>query len=139
MSVSFHSEQINYTISNASSVSEWLNEVCTKEGKSILEVSYIFCSDAYLLEMNRQFLDHDYFTDVITFDYCDGNDVSGDVFISVDRVSENALSLGASTIDEMHRVIVHGLLHLIGYNDKSKSEKSLMTEKEDYYLSLRTF
>ena len=69
MSVSFHSEQINYTISNASSVSEWLNEVCTKEGKSLLEVSYIFCSDAYLLEMNRQFLDHDYFTDVITFNY----------------------------------------------------------------------
>ena len=139
MSVSFHSEQIKYTISNASSISEWLKEVCTKEGKSLLEVSYIFCSDAYLLEMNRQFLDHDYLTDVITFDYCDGNDVSGDVFISVDRVSENAISVRASTIDEMHRVIVHGLLHLIGYNDKSKAEKTLMTEKEDYYLSLRTF
>ena len=139
MSVTFHSEQTNYSISNTDQVIDWLTSVCSKEGKNLSELSYIFCSDEYLLNMNREFLQHDYYTDVITFDYCEGNDVSGDVFISSDRVLDNANSLGVSTKDEMLRVLVHGLLHLLGYQDKSEAEKTIMTEKEDYYLSLRTF
>ncbi len=137
MAVSFHSEQIDFTLSNEKVVADWLQDVCLLEAKNLAEVSFIFCSDDYLLEMNRQYLNHDYFTDVITFDYCEGIVVSGDVFISVDRVSDNAQTVGVSTINELHRVIVHGLLHLLGYADKSDADKQQMTSKEDFYLSLR--
>lgn len=137
MPVSFHSEQINFSISEEHAVTTWLNEVCVAEGKSLEAVSYIFCSDEYLLEMNRQYLNHDYYTDVITFDYCEADAVSGDVFISIDRVEENAQNVGVSKQDELHRIMVHGLLHLIGYGDKSEADKEQMTQKEDYYLSLR--
>ena len=137
MPLSFHSEQINFSISDEHAVASWLNDVCVAEGKSLEVVSYIFCADEYLLEMNRQYLNHDYYTDVITFDYCEADAVSGDVFISIDRVEENAQTIGVSKQDELHRVMVHGLLHLIGYGDKSEAEKEQMTQKEDYYLSLR--
>lgn len=137
MPVSFHSEQINFSISDEHAVASWLHDVCVAEGKSLEAVSYIFCSDEYLLEMNRQYLNHDYYTDVITFDYCEAEAVSGDVFISIDRVEENAQNVGVSKQDELHRVMVHGLLHLIGYGDKSEADKEQMTQKEDYYLSLR--
>lgn len=139
MSVSFHSEQINFSISNESDVANWLREVSASEGKHLTDVTYIFCSDDYLLEMNRQYLSHDYFTDVITFDYSEADDVSGDVFISVDRVSDNAHQVGVSDTDELHRVMVHGLLHLLGYKDKDGLDKVQMTAKEDFYLSLRSF
>lgn len=137
MPVSFHSEQINFSISDEHVVASWLNDVCVAEGKSLEAVSYIFCSDEYLLEMNRLYLNHDYYTDVITFDYCEADAVSGDVFISIDRVEENAQTVGVSKQDELHRVMVHGVLHLIGYGDKSEADKEQMTQKEDYYLSLR--
>ena len=137
MAVSFHSKQISFTLPNQRVVADWLQKVSVSEKKKLTEVSYIFCSDDYLLEMNRQYLNHDYFTDVITFDYCEGNDVSGDVFISIERVSENAQTVGVPTIDELHRVMVHGLLHLLGYADKSDTDKQQMTSKEDFYLSLR--
>jgi len=139
MAVSFHSEQINFSISDETAVANWLQDVCVSEGKNLSEVSYIFCSDEYLLEMNRQYLNHDYYTDVITFDYCEADDVSADVFISVDRVSENAQNIGVSATDELHRVMVHGLLHLLGYHDKESADKEQMTAKEDFYLSLRSF
>jgi len=139
MAISFHSEQINFTISDESAVAYWLRDVCVSEGKNLAEVSYIFCSDDCLLEMNRKYLNHDYYTDVITFDYCEADAVSGDVFISIDRVEENALTVGVSKQDELHRVIVHGLLHLLGYLDKEAPDKQQMTAKEDFYLSLRSF
>lgn len=139
MPVSFHSEQINFSISVESAVANWLRDVCVSEGKILAEVTYIFCSDDYLLEMNRQYLNHDYYTDVITFDYCEADDVAGDVFISVDRVSENAKNVGVSMSEELHRVMVHGLLHLLGYHDKEDSDKQQMKAKEDFYLSLRSF
>jgi len=139
MAVSFHSEQINFSISDETAVANWLQDVCVSEGKNLSEVSYIFCSDEYLLEMNRQYLNHDYYTAVITFDYCEADDVSADVFISVDRVSENAQNIGVSATDELHRVMVHGLLHLLGYHDKESADKEQMTAKEDFYLSLRSF
>lgn len=139
MAISFHSEQIDFSISDEHAIANWLQDVCVSEGKNLLDVSYIFCSDESLLEMNRQYLNHDYYTDVITFDYCEAEDVSGDVFISIDRVSENAENVGVSEEDELHRVMVHGLLHLLGYHDKELSDKEQMTAKEDFYLSLRSF
>ncbi|MCF8465146.1 MAG: rRNA maturation RNase YbeY [Flavobacteriales bacterium] len=138
-SVSFHSEQTNFSLSNEYQISNWLTQVCQKEGKRLAEVAVIFCSDDYLLDVNQRHLEHDYYTDVITFDYSEELDVSGDIFISIDRVEENALSLGIQMIDELHRIMVHGTLHLIGYTDKTTSSKEQMTAKEDFYLSLRSF
>tara|TARA_R110002072_G_scaffold129589_2_gene268165 strand:+ start:63 stop:485 length:423 start_codon:yes stop_codon:yes gene_type:complete len=137
--VSFYSEQTNFSVSNESQITDWLISVCQKEGKTLSEVSIILCSDDYLLEVNRKHLNHDYYTDVITFDYSEETAISGDVFISVDRVQENAQSVGADMVDELHRIIVHGILHLLGYTDKTSSTKEEMTSKEDFYLSLRAF
>ena len=137
--VSFHSEQTDYSVSNESQITDWLVSVCHKEGKSLSEISIIFCSDDYLLEVNQKHLNHDYYTDVITFDYSIENTISGDLFISVDRVEENAQTVGVNMVDELHRIIVHGTLHLLGYTDKTTSAKKEMTSKEDFYLSLRPF
>ena len=138
-SVSFHSEQTNFSIQNQKQVEAWLIQACGQEGKTLSEITFIFCSDDYLLQVNHDFLQHDYYTDVITFDYCEEQNVSGDIFISIDRVVENASSVGVSFPDELHRVMIHGMLHLLGYKDKTVAEKTEMTSKEDYYLSLRTF
>lgn len=137
--VSFHSEQTDYSISNENQISDWLVSVCKTEGKTLAEISIILCSDDYLLEVNRKHLNHDYYTDVITFDYSESPHVSGDIFISIDRVQENAGSFGVEMVDELHRIIVHGTLHLLGYTDKTSSSKEEMTSKEDFYLSLRSF
>lgn len=115
----------------------WFTKVCGQERKELGDLNVIFCSDEYLLELNRTHLKHDYYTDIITFDYCDADVVSGDLFISVDRVKENATSLSISFMDELHRVCVHGLLHLCGYGDKSDEEEILMRAKEDEMLLLR--
>ena len=139
MAISFHSEQIDFSFSDDSAIAAWLLGVCSSEAKKPSDISYIFCSDDYLLEMNRQYLNHDYYTDVITFDYCTEDHVSGDIFISIDRVVDNAQNMGVSSNDELHRVMVHGLLHLLGYQDKEPSDKEQMTAKEDFYLSLRPF
>ncbi len=103
------------------------------------DVNYIFCSDEQLLQKNIEFLKHDTLTDIISFDYTMGKLVSGDIFISIDRVKENTVSFSDSFEDELHRVMLHGILHYCGYNDKTAKEKKLMRSKEDYYLSLRTF
>lgn len=137
--VSFHSEQTDYSVSNESQIADWLVSVCQKEGKSLSELSIIFCSDDYLLEVNQKHLNHNYYTDIITFDYSEENAISGDLFISIDRVRENAQVLSVNLIDELHRIIVHGTLHLLGYDDKTSAAKMEMTSKEDFYLSLRTF
>jgi rRNA maturation RNase YbeY len=113
----------------------WLEKVVVEEAKSTGEITVIFCSDEYLLELNRKYLNHDYYTDIITFDYSDGTNVSGDLFISVDRVYDNAQGLGLDRATELKRVCVHGALHLCGYGDKSEPESLLMRQKEDYYLS----
>ncbi len=115
----------------------WFHKVCEAEGKSLGCVNLIFCSDEYLLEMNREHLDHDYYTDIITFDYTDGSSVSGDLFVSWDRVQENAEQLSIDSLQELHRVSVHGLLHLLGYGDKTPDEENQMREKEDAALNLR--
>lgn len=117
----------------------WFTDVTHREAKELGDLNLIFCSDEYLLEMNREHLDHDYYTDIITFDYSVETVVSGDLFISADRVRENADELQLAFSDELHRVCVHGLLHLCGYKDKSESDEKLMRQKEDEMLLLRTF
>tara|TARA_B100000609_G_C17182413_1_gene417868 strand:+ start:840 stop:1262 length:423 start_codon:yes stop_codon:yes gene_type:complete len=117
-------------------LSKWLEQVVIREKKFLGEIVCVFCDDKYLLEKNIKYLNHDYLTDVITFDYCEDRTVSGDILISVERVKENAKSYNVSFFTEIKRVIVHGLLHLLGYDDKTSSSKKEMTEKEDFYLNL---
>lgn len=112
--------------------------VAGSEIKRLGAINIIFCSDNYILEVNMKYLQHDYFTDIITFDYCEKDVLSGDLFISVDSVRENAAFYKTEFNDELNRVIVHGLLHLIGYDDHTDEEVAVMRSKEDYYLSLRT-
>lgn len=112
-----------------------LTNLLNKEAKIIGEISIIFVSDSYLLEMNQKYLNHDYYTDIITFDYCEMNIVSGDLFISVDRVHENAETFNVDVLTELHRVMIHGLLHLCGYKDKTVEEERMMRELENKYLN----
>lgn len=114
----------------------WLSKLCREEGKSLGELSLIFCSDEYLLKVNREHLNHDYYTDIITFDYCNDVVVSGDLFISVERVRENAKEFRQLFHVELNRVVAHGTLHLIGYGDKSEAEARTMREKEKFALEL---
>ena len=116
-------------------ISNWLKDVTTKEGKEIGELVYVFCNDDYLIEKNIQFLKHDTLTDVITFDYCNEEIISGDILISTERVKENALKYEVDFLTELHRVMVHGLLHLLGYQDKNEKNAKKMREKENYYLN----
>ena len=116
-------------------LTSWLSVVCVEEGRVLDEVNLIFCSDEYLLKMNIEYLQHDYYTDIISFDYCESNRILGDLFISKDRVLDNADQNNVTFDLELQRVIVHGVLHLCGYKDKSEDEEKLMRSKEDYYLS----
>ena len=133
----FHSE-CDFTLSKQDARSRWIINSIINEGKRVGGVSFVFCTDEYLLEKNIQFLDHDTYTDIITFDYCEGDIISGDIFVSVERVIENANAFGVDFEDELDRVLIHGVLHLAGYQDKSKEEVNTMREKEDFYLSLRS-
>ncbi len=136
--ISYYSEETPFVLKGKVRNSKWLRLVAESEIRRIGDVNIIFCSDHYILDINRRYLEHDYFTDIITFDYCEGEKLSGDLFISVDTVRENALEYGAESFDqELARVMVHGLLHLIGYDDHSEADKKIMSEKENYYLSLR--
>ena len=120
-------------------LTNWISKVCIIENYNLGDISLIFCSDEYLLDMNRTHLDHDYYTDIITFDYTDNQIVSGDLFISIDRVRDNANDFNVSFEHELHRVIIHGVLHLCGYKDKSDDEEKLMRTKENNALSLISF
>ena len=115
----------------------WIENTIRSENKKAGDISFIFCSDDYLLEVNKEYLNHDYYTDVITFDYVEENIISGDIFISIDRIKENADEFKVSFSDELNRIMIHGVLHLLGYKDKTADEKQLMTTKEDKYLSMR--
>lgn len=137
--VSFASEQTKFTLTKQKPIVSWLDSVAQAENRSLSEIAFVFCSDDYLLDINQRFLAHDYYTDVITFDYSIESSISGDVFVSIDRVAENAAQVGVSFENELHRVLVHGVLHLLGYKDKTSEEKAVMTDKEDFYLSLRAF
>ncbi|HLW40039.1 MAG TPA: rRNA maturation RNase YbeY [Brumimicrobium sp.] len=117
-------------------IEKWYELVCEKEGKQLGPMSVVLGTDEWLLEQNKRYLNHDFYTDIITFDYTEANVVSGDLLISKDRVNENALTYNVSRETELNRVVVHGLLHLIGYKDESEEESKIMREKEDFYLSL---
>jgi rRNA maturation RNase YbeY len=138
--IRFFTEDSSVALKNKAKLRDWFINTAKAEGNSVKELNYIFCSDDYLLEMNQSYLKHETYTDIITFDNSetDGR-VLGDIFISIDRIKENAKNFGVTESEELHRVMIHGLLHLLGYGDKSKAEKTTMTEKENHYLALRPF
>lgn len=114
----------------------WLEDVIKTENKKLGEINYILCDDEYLLKVNQDFLDHDYYTDIITFDYVKGKTISGDIFVSLPRISDNAQTLVKDFNSEFHRVLAHGILHLMGYKDKTEEEITVMRQKEDFYLNV---
>lgn len=132
---------INYFFENTEAItlptntSSWIENLILEEGKKLGEITYVFCDDSYLLKVNQDYLQHDYYTDIITFDYVKGKTISGDIFVSLQRISDNASTLSNSFEKELQRVIAHGVLHLCGYKDKTEEEEKLMRSKEDYYLS----
>ena len=138
MEVNYFSEDVDYQLNNTCFESEWVAKIAQNEEVDVAEVSYIFCSDEYLHKINVDYLNHDTLTDIITFDYCEGGLVTGDIFISIERVSENAEKFNVEFEEELARVMAHGLLHLIGYKDKSPEEQKVMREKEDLCLTLRS-
>ena len=132
--IHFCTEDITFSLKEKLKHKAWLNEVAKQEGKKILELTYVFCSDEYLLQINQEYLNHDTLTDIVTFDNSeDPKKIEGDIFVSIERVRENGNKLGTSET-ELERVMVHGLLHLLGYKDKKKVDKALMTQKEDFYI-----
>jgi probable rRNA maturation factor len=153
-SIEFHAEDIQFPLRNKKRLREWITASLLKEHKQPGDINFIFCSDDYLLQLNRSYLDHDTLTDIITFDYSGDEEqetnkdeesrnsksnlttISGDVFISIERITENAEKFNTTFDNELHRVMIHGILHLAGYKDKTKPDKTLMTQKEDFYLYL---
>ena len=140
-SIHFFVEDTTFLLKEKAKVREWIVSTIKSEGfERVGELNFIFCSDAYLLEINKQYLNHDTFTDIVTFDSSEYEDtIAGDIFISVDRISENAEKFAVPFRDELHRVIIHGVLHLCGFHDKKPDDKKQMTAKEDEYLGKRTF
>ena len=134
--IRFYTEDIKFNLPHKQEVKKWLQTVILSEGKKTGEVSVIFCSDDYLLKINRQYLQHDYYTDIITFDYTEGETLGGDLFISVDTVRANADEYRQSFEQELRRVMVHGVLHLCGYDDATDEEQAVMRRMEDKYLEL---
>jgi probable rRNA maturation factor len=136
-SVMFFFEDVSFTFQKRTLIRSWLQRVAKKESKSISALNYVFCSDEYLLSMNKEHLQHDTYTDIITFGYSAKNspEITGDIFISIDRVKENAKTYSTNFQNELRRVMSHGLLHLCGYKDKNKADKEIMRTKEDAALS----
>ena len=136
--VRYFTEDISFVFKQKLNNNRWLKTVAGSEMKRLGDINIVFCSDNYILDVNIKYLQHDYFTDIITFDYCEKNILSGDLFISIDSVRENAEFYKTGFEEELNRVIVHGMLHLIGYDDHTDEQKKIMRSKEDYYLSLRS-
>ena len=137
-SIHFFNEQINFTLKNKTKIRTWIRQTVRTHHKKISSLNYIFTSDEYLLEINQQYLRHDTFTDIITFDQSsDQNNIEADIYISIERVSSNAKKLKSTFEDELNRVMIHGVLHLLGFKDKTKADKEEMRKKENHYLALR--
>lgn len=126
----------NFKLKNKQKIRNWLNKAILMENHVVGNINYIFCSDEQLLEINIKYLHHDFYTDIITFDYKENNRISGDLYISTDRIFDNAKLNNISFDEEIIRVLIHGILHIIGYNDKSANESKLMREKENFYINL---
>ncbi len=138
-SINFFEEDIRFKLKDKTKVKTWVRATIEAEGHKLQELNYIFCSDEYLLGINQQYLDHDTYTDIITFDNSENDKViTGDIFISIERIRENAKKFSSGELNELHRVIIHGALHLLGYTDKTAGSKKIMTSKEDHYLSAMT-
>lgn len=136
--ITFHS-LTDFILKDRNKIAKWIEFSIHQEKRELGEISYVFCTDDYLLEKNVKYLKHSTLTDIISFDYSLGDLISGDIFISIDRVIENASDLNIVFNTELQRVMIHGILHFCGYKDKDENDKSIMRSKEDYYLSLRTF
>ena len=134
MPVKFFSEDTSYQLKNKQKLKAWVYNTIQNEHVVLGNINYILTSDNYLLKINKEYLSHNYYTDIITFNYCENKTISGDIFISIDTVKNNSKRFGVTLIEELQRVIVHGVLHLIGYDDQNDEEKVLMREKENYYL-----
>ncbi|MES2575940.1 MAG: rRNA maturation RNase YbeY [Bacteroidota bacterium] len=128
--------ETEFILDNEEAIANWISKVITSEDKKEGEINYVFCDDEYLLEINKEHLQHDYYTDIISFDYSVGNEINGDMFISVDRVKENAQDFNVTFEEELKRVIVHGVLHYCGYKDKTEADELLMRKKEDEKIAM---
>ena len=135
--ITYNTENVKLPAIKKRDTSAWIRRVAATYGKKIGEVGYLFCDDEKILEVNREFLQHDYYTDIITFDYCEDDTLNGDIVISLDTVRSNAQQLGKDYDEELHRVIIHGILHLCGQNDKGPGEREQMEAAEDKALALR--
>jgi rRNA maturation RNase YbeY len=135
--ICFYEQDIVFNLPRKREIKTWLKTVAAAEGKQVGEVAVILCSDPYLLHMNRHYLQHDYYTDIITFDYTENNLLGGDLFISIDTVRVHAETYNQPFLRELHRVIVHGLLHLCGYKDATPAQQQRMRKTEDKYLALK--
>ena len=132
--ISFNYET-DFELENEAQYEDWISRIIESEGFDEGEINYIFCDDDYLLKVNQDYLDHDYYTDIITFDYVKGKTISGDIFVSLPRILDNASTLSQNFESEFNRVLAHGILHLCGYKDKTEEEKIQMRAKEDFYIS----
>ena len=136
MAIAYYAEEVRLPAIKKKAVGDWIRKVAALYGKRAGDISYIFCSDEKILEVNKQYLQHDYYTDIITFDYSEGTKISGDLFISLDTVKSNSDMFGTNYVEELHRIIIHGVLHLCGINDKGPGEREIMTAKENEALTL---
>lgn len=136
MAISYQTDGVKMPAIKKRETTAWIKAVAASYGKKVGEIAYIFCSDEKILEVNRQYLEHDYYTDIITFDYCEGKTISGDLFISLDTVKTNAEQFKTSYEEELHRTIIHGILHLCGINDKGPGEREIMEAAENKALSM---
>lgn len=135
--IHFFTEDVSFRLKDKTRLRKWLKQAAAAENHRLRQICYIFCSDTYLLKINRSFLDHDTLTDIITFDHsAEPGRLAGDIYISIERLTENAEKFAVSKEDELHRVMIHGILHLCGYKDKTREQKALMRTKEDLYISL---
>jgi len=137
--LNFFSEEITFRLRDKKKLRKWIMKTIQNEGGEYETINFIFTSDSYLHKINVDYLQHDTYTDIITFEYNEGDlPIISDIYISIDRCKENAKTYSIRLRDEIHRIIIHGVLHLLSYKDKTKKDKELMTSKEDYYLSLRS-
>ena len=137
--INFFVEEIDFKLKNKKDLRNWIEQTIVAENHTLKEINFIFCNDAYLLKINQEYLQHDTYTDIITFDNSEiEKEIVSDIFISVERVAENALTYQITTLQELYRVMIHGTLHLLGYKDKSPGDKKRMTEKENFYLEKLT-
>ncbi|MCW3785178.1 rRNA maturation RNase YbeY [Plebeiibacterium sediminum] len=134
--INFYYEEVSDKQIDENIVKSWISNVITSYNSFLGSITYIFCNDDYILDINNQYLNHNYYTDIITFDYCENNTISGDLFISLDTVLTNSQQFNTSYNEELHRVIVHGILHLLGFKDKTEDEAKIMRQKENEALKL---